>query len=564
MNTLPEVIDAGLNPAPRPRPYLEIVKALKLDQVSVVGKKAKRQRAAPSQATQGVASNDDSILESSRNNTLTSLAGTMRRRGMTPEAIEAALQTENLVRCKPPLSQEEVAAIARSVGRYAPASSGDVSQTLNDTGNAQRFAQCHKDDVRFAPGVGWLVWNGLHWERDTTGKVKELAKAVARGIFHEAAVAPDDSLRGVISRHANSSLKAANLKAMLALAESIPELVVEPGQLDADDLLLGVANGVIDLRTGKLRLSRREDLITRHSLVVYDKNAKCPQFIQFLWQITCGDKAQAAYLQRVVGYCLSGLTEQQCLFFLHGSGANGKSTFLNMLLALLGSELARQTPTETLMVKRSSATNDIARLRNVRVVVANEIEEGSLLAESLVKQLTGGDSIAARLLYEEFFEFTPKFKLLIAGNHKPTIRGRDNGIWRRVRLIPFEATIPPAQQDKRLFEKLKAELPGILNWAVKGFMEYRKHGLNEPKVISQAVAEYREEMDIIQAWIDECCTVGASCEWRASDAYGSYRLWAEHNGYKPMASGTFSRELAERFPKQKRKDANYYLGVARR
>lgn len=563
MSTKPEAA-AVLGPVPLCKPYLEVVKALKLEQVVVDGEKGKRQPTPSPRPVQGNAGNDEFIPESNRNNTLTSMAGAMRRRGMSEASIEAALQKENLTRCKPPLTEDEVAGIARSMMRYEPSSSDDIRRTLNDTGNAQRFAQRHRNDVKFAPGIGWLVWNGLHWERSGDGKVIELAKEVARNIYQEAAATPDDNLRGAISRHANASLQVARIQAMLKLAQSHPALVIEPQQLDADDLVLGVANGVVDLRSGKLRPAAREDLITLHSPVIFHASAECPQFDTFLDQVTVGDKSLAAYLQRVFGYCLSGSTAEQCLFFLHGSGANGKSTLQNVLLALLGNDLARQTPTETLMVKRSPATNDLARLQNVRVVTANEIEEGSLLAESLVKQLTGGDPITARYHYQEYFQYVPKFKLVIAGNHRPVIRGRDNGMWRRVRLIPFEAAIPPAQRDKHLFEKLRAELPGILNWAIKGFRAYLKHGLKEPKVITDAVAEYREEMDVIGAWIDECCALGSSYEWRAGAVYQSYRNWAEANGYRPMASATFGRELSARFTKQKRKDGNYYSGIRQR
>jgi putative DNA primase/helicase len=255
------------------------------------------------------------------------------------------------------------------------------------------------------------------------------------------------------------------------------------------------------------------------------------------------------------------MTVEQCLFFLYGKGANGKSTFLNVLKALAGADLAKQTPCETLMVKRTSATNDIARLQNVRIVIANEVEDGSLLAESLVKNMTGGEAMAARFHYAEFFEFVPKFKLFIAGNHKPTVRGRDDGIWRRIRMIPFEVTIPPEKRDKHLQEKLLAELPGILNWAIKGCMVWQKRGLREPAVVTVAVTSYREEMDVIGQWLGECCKFDPLFECKAGEAYLSYKFWSDRSGYKPMAAGTFGRELGDRFPKVKRNDGNYFVGV---
>ena len=331
--------------------------------------------------------------------------------------------------------------------------------------------------------------------------------------------------------------------------------------LDAHDMLLGVANVVVNLRTGKWQDASRRELLTRHSPALFDARASCPQFNTFIDQVTGGNKQLAQYLQRVVGYSLSGSTSEQCLFFMYGSGANGKSVFLNVVKELMGAALAKQTATETLMAKRTSQTNDIARLHSVRVAIANEVEDGTLLAESLVKQMTGGEAMTARFHYQEFFEFVPKFKLFIAGNHKPIVHGRDNGIWRRIRLIPFEVTFSPAQQDRRLLDKLRAELPGILNWAIKGCSAWQTSGLATPRVVADAVESYRNEMDIVGQWIAESGTIGKGLECKAGEAYQSYRHWSERNGYKVMAAGTFGRDFALRYTKVKRKDGNHFLGI---
>lgn len=542
------------------RPFLTIVKALALDSVKLPTKKKSSKKVSKRGALLANASNGGPIPESGRNNTLTSLAGSMRQKGMDEASILAALKSENLARCAPPLDESEVEGIVASIMRYPAGSSVDVLKTLNDTGNADRFGERYKGQVKYVPGVSWLIWNELRWGRDDCGEIIELAKTVARAIYIEAGVANDDSVRSAISLHAAISLKAPRLSAMLSLAQSLPEIVTLPAQLDKHDMSLGVANGVVDLKTGKLQPVHPDLLLTRHSPVAFEPSAKCPQFLTFIDQITGGDKALAHYLQRVVGYTLTGDTSEQCLFFLYGSGANGKSTFLNVIKELLGNDLASQTPSETLMVKRSEATNDIARLQGVRAVIANEIEDGSLMAESLVKQMTGGEALTARFHYQEFFQFTPKFKLFIAGNHKPVIRGRDNGIWRRIRLIPFETVLAKAQQDPKLQEKLRSELPGILNWAIKGCKDWQKQGLAESKTITEAVKSYRSEMDILGTWEADSCTVGPGLETSAAVAYQSYRFWAESNGYKPMSSGSFGRELADRFKRIKRKEGNYYLG----
>jgi putative DNA primase/helicase len=548
---------------PVSRPYLTIVRGLDLDSVTVSKMEAtKRKKTAGTGAN--AAANDDCIPESSRNNTLASLAGTMRRKGMSPEAIEAGLQVVNAQRCKPPMDPSEVTAIATSIGRYPTAGSNDILTTLNDAGNATRFARQHVTDAMYVFGLGWFVWSGLYWEHDGVGKVIEMAKAVAKAIYLEAAATEDRIACDFVARHAKSSLNAPRIKAMVEMARSVPELVAKAVDLDSHDMLLGVANGVINLTTGKRQDADRRNRMTRHSPVAFDPTAKAPRFVAFVDEITGGDTKLAAYIQRVIGYALTGRANEQCLFFLHGSGANGKSVLLSVVKALLGSELAKQTPSETLMAKRSHQTNDIARLQDLRVVIANEVEDGTQLAEALVKQMSGEDTMTARFHYQEYFEFVPKFKLFIAGNHKPMIHGRDDGIWRRVRLIPFDVTIPKAKRDKRLQEKLRAELPGILNWAIKGCLDWQKLGLAEPAAVTKAVGAYRVEMDVIQQWIDERCTVAPSCEWKASMAYGDYRNWAQDSGYKPLALGTFSRDLGKRFTRVKRKDANYFVGIAGR
>jgi putative DNA primase/helicase len=544
-----------------PRQYLTIVKALQLDSIVVSGKGKLKRTGKSEHRLPPIAANDSTIPESGRNNTLMSMAGAMLNKGMSESAINAALQAENLTNCKPPLDPAEVSAIAISVMRYAAADPVKLLTSLTDTGNAARFSSRYADSVRYVFGMGWVVWDELRWKLDQVGYIMELAKALAKTIHQEAAAIDNDDARNAVAKHAKASLQAPKLKAMIELAQSEPALVALPLRLDANDMLLGVANGVVNLRTGRLRAAQREDLITMHSPVVFDSDAPCPQFLTFINQVTGGDTQLANYLQRVVGYSLTGMTVEQCLFFLYGKGANGKSTFLNVVKALAGAELAKQTPCETLMVKRTSATNDIARLQNVRVVIANEVEDGSLLAESLVKNMTGGEALAARFHYAEYFEFVPKFKLFIAGNHKPTVRGRDEGIWRRIRLVPFVVTIPLAKRDKHLQDKLYTELPGILNWAIKGCLDWQKNQLREPKVVTDAVNSYREEMDVIGQWVGERCKIGPLLECKAGDAYQSYKSWSEQNGYRPMAAGTFGRDLGDRFRKVKRNDGNFYKGI---
>ncbi|GAA4400254.1 phage/plasmid primase, P4 family [Quisquiliibacterium transsilvanicum] len=546
---------------PEARQYAELVKALGLEAVRPIPPK-KARRVAPA-ANDG----DRRIVESSRNNTLASIAGTMRRRGMTLGAIEAALQAENQSRCQPPLEASEVSAIACSIASYPAADPADALGTLTDTGNSARFRERYKDELRYVPErASWLYWEGQRWRFDGAGAVMERAKVVARAIRQEADALADAEAMTRVARHGLATQHAARLKAMVELARSEEALVAPISTLDSDDMLLGVLNGVVELSTGKLREAKRKDLISRQAPVHVDPKARCPVFEGFLATVFSRDKALISYIQRVVGYALTGLTDEQCLFFLYGHGANGKSTFLNVLLDLLGLDYALQTSSESLMAKRggdgAAASSDVARLQGVRVTTANEIEEGARLAESAIKHLTGGDIVSCRFLYEEIFQFKPKLKLFIAGNHKPIIHGTDDGVWRRLHLIPFAVQIPKAQRDPKLMEKLRAELPGILNWAIKGCLDWQAGGLRPPKVITDAVKSYRDEMDVLGEWIRECCKVDPKARWPASEAYRAYRCWAEENGFKPMSSTAFGRKLRERFERRENREGRFYFGIA--
>jgi putative DNA primase/helicase len=349
---------------------------------------------------------------------------------------------------------------------------------------------------------------------------------------------------------------------MIDDARALPPIPILPDALDADPWLLNVANGTIDLRTGELRAHRREDLLTRLAPVEYDPDAQAPCWAAFLERIFAGDGELIGFLRRAVGYSLTGQTGEQVFFILHGTGANGKSTLLEALGAMLG-DYGAKTPTETLLIKRSAGiSNDVARLRGARLVTAVEAEDGQRLAESLVKQLTGGDTITARFLYQEAFEFAPTFKLWLATNHKPTIRGTDYAIWRRIRLIPFAVTIPEKEQDRTLPDKLKAELPGILAWAVRGCLEWQREGLGLPEAVKAATAAYQVEQDTLAAWLDACCILSPTATARAGQLYKNYRAWAEENGERPMTGHKFGRTLTERgFDKYKDRAGWAYVGL---
>ena len=394
----------------------------------------------------------------------------------------------------------------------------------------------------------------------------EMAKKTAFDIYAEGNYVNDSDLRDRIVGHSKTSQQAPRLNAMLELAKSIPTLVVPIVKLDTNPWVLGVQNGTLDLRKGKLIPADREDYITKVAPVAFDAAAECPIFIRFMSDIMGGDQQLVAYLQRALGYMLTGSIEEHRLFFLYGTGANGKSTLLNVCKAMLGDELCRQTPVETIMARsnKSGATPELACLKGARAVMTTEIDDGSFLSEALVKQMTGGDPVAARHLYAAPFEFVPWFKLFVAGNHKPVIRGGDEGIWRRIDMIPFTTTIAPEARDTGLGEKLRSELAGILNWTIVGCLLWQKQGLNSPAAVLDAVAEYKEDMDILGQWLEATCELGPEFTSFGADAYCDYRMWAQFSGLKPLGLPSFGRKLKERFEFKRVAGGYRYTGFRRR
>jgi len=418
---------------------------------------------------------------------------------------------------------------------------------LTDMGNAERLVQLHGRDLHYCyPSARWLVWDGTRWNTNQEGALVYRAKNTVRGIYAEASKATDSTERRQIAEWAKRSEGETRLNAMISLARSEPGIPILPEALDSKPWLLNVTNGTINLNTGDLQPHRREDLCTKLAPVNYDPNATCPLWVQFLNRILDGKQDLIAFVQRAVGYALTGSTREQVLFMLYGTGANGKSTFLEILQAMLG-DYAKYAEFETFLARKSSGPrNDIADLVGARLVCAQEIEGGARLAESVVKHLTGGDTVKARFLFREFFEFKPQFKLFLAANHKPVIRGTDLAIWRRIHLLPFTVVIPPEEQDKDLPSKLKDELAGIMTWAVRGCLAWQSDGLTPPKSVIAATQEYREEMDILAGFLVECCVINTNAKARAGELYAAYREWCEKNGEKPVSQRNFGSRLQER------------------
>lgn len=431
-----------------------------------------------------------------------------------------------------------------------------------DMGNADRLCFRHGQNLRYCDlWAKWLVWTGQRWAIDETRKVERLTEETVRDLYIEAGMADSAEERAERRKWAKASESDAKRRAMLHTAGA--KLPTHPAELDRDPWLLAVENGTLDLRTGELLAHRRGDMITKLAPVTYDPAAEAPLWLAFLDRIMQGNANLIGFLQRAIGYSLTGDTREQVFFIAHGSGANGKTTLIETIMALLG-DYGTTTPVETLMIKKGMGgiPADIARLRGARLVTATEGEQGQRLAESLVKRLVGQDTITARFLYGEFFEFAPILKLWLATNHKPKIAGTDQAIWRRIKLIPFSVRIPDAEQDKTLKVRLRAELPGVLAWAVRGCLDWQRDGLGAPPEVRNATEAYQTEEDTLAGWLEECCVQGGNAEAGAGELYASYKAWCDANGERCETGTMFGRRLGERgFDKVRVRNKTTYIGL---
>jgi putative DNA primase/helicase len=367
-----------------------------------------------------------------------------------------------------------------------------------------------------------------------------------RRIAAEAAKTESPEVADAIRRHAKASEGQSRIEGIHRLARH--RLTVHEPQLDRDPWVLNVLNGTVDLRTGELRPHDPADRITKVVGVRYEPQAACPLWTTFLERIFDGSEELIEFLRRSVGYSLTGRTDEQCLFICYGTGRNGKTVFLETLKELAG-DYGQTTPTTTLLDKGSNQrvmSNDVARLRGARFVTASETEDNTRLAEGQVKQLTGGDTVAARFLYGEHFEFRPQCKIWLICNHKPRIRGQDEGVWSRIRLVPFNVYIPKAERDTRLAEKLRGEAPGILAWAVGGAVAWAQSGLGRSHAVEQTTRLYRNEMDLLGAFLDESCAVHDDLQVTAKDLYARYAQWCQGAGERPQTKRNFGLRMAER------------------
>jgi putative DNA primase/helicase len=431
-----------------------------------------------------------------------------------------------------------------------------------ETANAKRLVAAHGKDIRWVePWSCWLVWDGRRWAIDLQRAIDSKAKEVAEEIWQMITVQqPSD--RMAAAKFATSSASSRGIRSMIELARSETDVAILPEQLDADDWLLNVENGTLDLRTGRLRCHVRTDMATKICPVVFNPDAKCPVWKVFLETITDRQVDLIEFLQRAVGYSLTGDVREQVLLFCFGNGANGKSTFLNAIQSVLGNDYAGTAAPGLLLANHGEHhPTELASLHGKRFIESIETEDGRRLNEALLKSLTGGDAITARRMRENFWQFRPTHKLWVAGNHKPTIRGQDLGVWRRIRLIPFTVTIAPDQQDKQLATKLAAEREGILAWAVRGCLAWQQSGLGEPAAVREATKEYRDEQDVIGQFLQETTFEACTAAAKASELYAAYVAWAKRTGEFAVNQRRFGKAMTERGYERYTNNGPWYRGL---
>jgi putative DNA primase/helicase len=489
-----------------------------------------------------------------QNNTATQIAGRLAAAGLSAGMIAEILLGYG-ARCTPPIGREDAATfrdIAKRIwdkeqAKRAAAVAEDIGSHWTDYGHAVQLVRRYGADIRYTVAMGWRVWVDGRFTLDDNRYMAKFAKQMLRERYEEAQ-ALDPRQRGDFMHHLLRTEQQARIEALLASAQSEPEVSLLESEFDTDPYLFNVRNGTLDLRAMRLLEHRREDLITKRSPVAYDPDATAPRFEQFL-QETFPVEAIRQYVQRVYGYILTGDTEEQCYFILHGTGANGKSTLTDTTRRIMG-EYAYKTQVETLLASRYGSSNhqntmsEMAALQGVRLALASEPETGRPLAESLLKDITGGEQINARLLYHEPFKYTPQFKLVLSTNTRPPIQGMDIATWRRIRLIPFVHQVPEFAQEKDLKRKLWRERSGILNWMLAGYRQWQEGGLATPSEIEESTREYRESEDSVQTFVEECCvTTRPSARTSVGELYESYVAWARASGERAISKKALGQQL---------------------
>lgn len=436
---------------------------------------------------------------------------------------------------------------------------------LTDLGNSERLVFRHGKDIRHcANWQKWLVWGGQSWIVGADALVMQKAYNTVRSIYLEAAAAESGEKSQRLSEHAVKSEGARPINSMVLLAKHHHKVDIDFEKLDADPWLLNAPNCTVDLRTGQATTHRREHLITKRAATSYNQNADCPNWEKFLLAVFERDEELVSYIQRLLGYCLTGDISTHMLPVFWGGGGNGKGTLLNTILYVLGDSYGSAAGSQLLLAGREQRhPTEIANLYGKRLVVCQETDDGCRLNEPLVKWLTGGDKLQARRMREDFWEFYPTHKIILSTNYRPVVRGTDRGIWRRLRLIPFKVTFSGKGEDRGLSQRLKEEAQGILAWMVRGCLDWQRHGEEVPEAVLVATNEYQQDQDIVQRFLAECCVTGKEdLRCRASALYAAYQEWVEKgNEGHPMSQTKFGRRVGDLGYQKVSNNGTWYTGL---
>lgn len=436
---------------------------------------------------------------------------------------------------------------------------------LTEYGNAQRLVAGHGSDLRWCKQWNtWLVWDGQRWRRDETLEVERRAKMTVRAMYRECEQVDDKQARNEFARFILQSESRSRLASMVELAKSEPGIAVTPAHFHSSPWLFNVLNGTYDLSKDEFREHRREDMISKIAPVTYDPEATCPRFEQFMFEIMEGDEELINFIRRALGYAMTGSIEEHVLFFLHGSGRNGKGTLMELFQDLYG-DYSTQTDFKAFCASKYDSAegprDQLASLAGVRFVGASEVRQGVQLDEAIIKSVTGGDTISCRHIRGRTFTYRPAFKIFLAGNHKPRITDPTIAMWQRLRLIPFNACFL-GREDTKLAHKLREEMPGIFNWALEGCRQWRRNGLQSPDAVKVATSRYQEEEDVIGRFLRERIVILPSAECLFRDMYGAYKRWCDKNTEHAVGSRTFNALMRDHGFKDKHTEAGTaWVGV---
>lgn len=431
---------------------------------------------------------------------------------------------------------EQLPAWCTCLRRARPGNTGKTvndpmpDEPLTELGYAHRLIDVYGDRLRYVPvWRRWLVWDGKRWADDTTGQVKRWMKTIARRIYTDALVVVDDAHRKAALNLARRGESSAGISGALTLASTHQAIVISPEDLDADPFLLNCANGTYDLRTGRLAAHDPADLLTKITAAAYDPTARGAEWHKFLHRVQ-PDPQMREYLARLVGHALEGRVIAHVLPIFCGDGANGKGTFIGAIIGALGGYADAADP--DLLTARSfdAHPTGTADLFGLRLAILHETDAGRRLAEATVKRLTGGDRLKARRMREDFWSFDPSHTFLMLTNHKPLVSGTDEGIWRRLRLVPWPVVIPAAERDEDLGQRLAVEADAILTWIIDGYGEWRARGLDDPEPVTSATTSYRSESDALRRFLDERCFLGPNFTVRSSELFGAWSGWCAREG----------------------------------